>query len=239
MGTPVLFLLAEEALGAGVGKLLTGSPGKGLIYMDLESTLPVAPESLWGLPPKSPLTSPPPSSCHPQASSGFLLDQATPGLILKAFAAPVSGISSRGVCIQIFTQGLLFDERSPGPSPLLSWLAHSTIQPPLHLPVSLGRGLTPLPKDEGFFFFFSCFVLCSNPVPRTAAGACRSSGNIHRTSEFEANFLLSPRASLFDQGWIYRRKCGPLSQKPRSHEATLQKEDSSRPPLPPLYRCGN
>ena len=147
--------------------------------------------------------------------------------------------SSRGVCIQIFTQGLLFDERSPGPSPLLSWLAHSTIQPPLHLPVSLGRGLTPLPKDEGFFFFFSCFVLCSNPVPRTTAGACRSSENIRRTSEFEANFLLSPRASLFDQGWIYRRKCGPLSQKPRSHEATLQKEDSSRPPLPPLYRCGN
>ena len=96
MGTPVLFLLAEEALGAGVGKLLAGSPGKGLIYMDLESTLPVAPESLWGLPPKSPLTSPPPSSCHPQASSGFLLDQATPGLILKAFAAPLpEGSASR------------------------------------------------------------------------------------------------------------------------------------------------
>lgn len=72
----------QESPGAGESKLLARSPGKVLIYVDLEATLQVDPESLERHPP-SPLvpdltfSHPHPStSCHPQASSWFLLDQA-------------------------------------------------------------------------------------------------------------------------------------------------------------------
>lgn len=52
-----------------------------------------------------------------------------------------------------------------------------------------------------WFCFVVTLVLYSNLVPRATSGACRPSENIHSTSEWETDPLLSPRACLFDHGF--------------------------------------
>lgn len=125
----------QENPGAGESKLLAGSPGKVLTYVDLEATLPVDPESLerdTHTPPPHPTVvsdltfsrTHPSTSCHPQASLWFLLDQATQACCSRPLL-PKSGIFSPAVCIQMLLS--LFNEGSPDPSPLLAWLVLSTI----------------------------------------------------------------------------------------------------------------
>ena len=184
--------------------MLAGSPGKVLTYVDLEPTLPVDPESLAGpspstLVPDLTFSHPYPStSCHPHASSWFPLDQAAQACCSRPLL-PLSLESfpqlSPSRCYSVFSM------RAPL-TPALCLTPEGTPSPCLWPDSS--------PKDEGFFSFLSCFVLCSNPMPGTISGAFRPSDNIHSINEFKANFLIFFKACLI---LVPQEKMGTLVPK--------------------------